>query len=294
MRFAEDAERFMRSGGDRLVSLAGLLAARSLPYSVVKTGDARHVLVRLGAAKPRLAFVAHYDRVAGSPGTLDNSCACLQLVEFAARQSGVLNLAEARASAGEPRGSPGAGFLVAFTDAEEAPGSGEATRQGSYALARRLRPASGSGTDAAEKAVAAIVLDVTGRGGRLLLSTAPAGLLARTGLSSSSAASGHQVLVGLAKRAAARAGLGAPMEAALPWSDDLGLTLGGLPALTISLLPEAEAAMLAAGKRPPLWELLHTEADAPELAQEASFALMSDLLDAFAAEVALSSEASLY
>ncbi len=272
MRFSEDAERFLQGGVDRLVSLAGLLAARGLRYSVVKTGEARHLVVRIGKAKPRLAFVAHYDRIAGTPGTLDNSCACLQLVEFAARQT----------AASQP-------FVVVFTDAEEAPGSGTATRQGSYSLARTLKAAAGQG-----KTMAAIVLDVTGRGGRILLSTAPAGLLERTGLSLSSAASGHRELVVLARQAAARAGLIPPMEADLPWSDDLGLTLGGLPALTISLLPEADAAMLAGGRRPPLWDLLHTQADTPDLAEESSFVLMSALLDALAAELAQAPESSLY
>lgn len=278
MVFAEDAERFMRPGGDRLVALAGLLAARGLRYSVVKTAEARHLVVRVGAGRPRLALVAHYDRVPGSPGTLDNSCACLQLVEFAAR----------RKAAGEPSAAP-VSFLIAFTDAEEAPGSGEAATQGAYALARKLKAAAKAGEE-----LAAIVLDVTGRGGRLLLSNAPAELMARNGLSGSPAAAGHRSLVGLAKRAAARAGIAAPLEAALPWSDDLGLTLGGLPALALSLLPEAEAPALAAGRRPPLWELLHTASDSPGLAEEASFALISSFLDALALELARPDEGSIY
>jgi hypothetical protein len=272
----------MRPGGDRLVAVAGLLAARGLRYSVVKTGEARHVLVRAGRERPRLAFVAHYDRVAGSPGALDNSCACLQLAEFAARRAG------APGGAG-PKSPAGPSFLVAFTDAEEAPGSGEATDQGAYALARALKAASGAG-----EALEAIVLDVTGRGGRLLLSTAPAELLARNGLASSPAASGHRRLLALARRAAGRAGIPAPLETALPWSDDLGLTLGGLPALALSLLPGEEADLLAAGKRPPLWDLLHGGEDRPELAEESSFALVASLLDAFLAELAQPFEASLY
>jgi hypothetical protein len=135
---------------------------------------------------------------------------------------------------------------------------------------------------------------VTGRGGRLLLSTAPAGLLARHGLAGSPAATGHRGLVALARRAAARAGIASPLEAALPWSDDLGLTLGGLPALALSLLPDAEADLLASGGRPPLWELLHTGADSPDLAEESSFALISDFLDALLAELAQAPEAFLY
>ena len=276
MRFTADASRFMKTGGDRLVALAGLLAARGLRYSIIKTGEARHVIVRIGKAKPGLAFVAHYDRMAGSPGTLDNSCACLQLVELAARHQAV----PVRA---------GPSFLVAFTDAEEAPVPGEPFTQGSYALAKKLKAAAG-----AEAAMSAVVLDVTGRGTRLLLSTAPAELLARRGLSLSSEALGHRALVGMAVRAAARAGQHAPMETGLPWSDDLGLTLGGLPALAVSLLPESEAAMLAEGRRPPLWDLLHTAADSPELAQKAAFSLMSAFLDSLVLELARPAEGSLY
>ena len=276
MRFAEDAKRFMKPDGDRLVALAGLLAARGLRYSIVKTGEARHVMVRIGKAKPWLAIVAHYDRMAGSPGTLDNSCACLQLVELAARHQTV----PVRA---------GPSFLVAFTDAEEAPVPGEPFTQGSYALAKKLKAAAGT-----QAAMAAVVLDVTGRGGRLLLSTAPAELLARRGLSQSPEALGHRSLMELAKRAAARAGLGTPLETSLPWSDDLGLTLGGLPALTVSLLPESEVALLAEGKRPPLWGLLHTAADSPELAQKAAFSLMSAFLDSLVLELAGPSAVSLY
>jgi hypothetical protein len=281
MRFSEDAERFMRPDGDRLVSLAGLLAARSLPYSVVRIGEARHVLVRLGSAKPQLALVAHYDRIAGSPGALDNSCACLQLAEFAARRT-----AGGAAGGAAGRGSPTRpSFLIAFTDAEEAPGSGEASTQGAFELAKKLRSAAG-----AEQALAALVFDVTGRGGRLLLSSAPAELLARTGLGQTPVAEGHRALVGLAKRAASRARIKAPLEAALPWSDDLGLTLGGLPALALSLLPDDQAALLASGARPPLWDILHTSADAPELAEEGAFALVSAFLDALGGELTLGIE----
>jgi hypothetical protein len=263
MRFSEEAERFMRPGGDRLVALGGILSGLGLRYSVVKLGDARHIILRAGAGRPRLALVAHYDRAPGSSGALDNSCACLQLAAFAARLSS----------------GPGAvapSLLFAFTDAEEAPGSGEASSQGSYALARTIKAAGG-------ETMAALVLDVTGRGGRLLMSTAPAGLLARNGLGSSPMAAGYRSLAAFARGAAARAGLPEPLGAELPWSDDLGLTLGGLPALALSLLPEAELEQLAAGMKPPTWELLHTEADRPDLAERGAFDILAAFLDAAAA-----------
>ena len=265
LKFSDEAERFMRVGGDRLVGLAGILSSLGIRYSVAKIGEARHLLARVGEGKPRLTFVAHYDRFPGSSGALDNSCACLQLAAFAARL--------------RARGSPPS-LLFAFTDAEEAPGTGEASRQGSYALARNLKAAG-----EISEGMSAIVLDVTGRGSRLLLSSAPAQLLARNGLGTTAAAEGHKVLVSLARRAAARARLREPLGAALPWSDDLGLTLGGLPALTVSLLPEAEADMLAAGKRPPTWDLLHTAADTSDRAEGVAFDILAGFLDSIAQEL---------
>jgi Zn-dependent M28 family amino/carboxypeptidase len=270
-RFSDEAERFMRVGGDRLVALAGILSSSGLRYSVVKIGEARHLLARIGKGRPSLVLVAHYDRAPGSAGALDNSCACLQLAAFAARL----------ASPG-PR-SPGETcppLLFAFTDAEEAPGAGEASSQGSYALARNIKAAGGAG-----EGMAALVFDVTGRGDRLLLSTAPVDLLARNGLGGSPVAEGHRSLVALARRAAARARIREPLGAALPWSDDLGLTLGGLPALTLSLLPEAEASLLGAGKRPPTWDLLHTADDTSDRAEGVAFDIMAAFLDALSHEL---------
>ena len=261
----------MRPGGDRLVGLAGLLAARGLSYSVARIGEARHAFVRVGEGRPSLALVAHYDRAPGSPGALDNSCACIQLADFASRR-GAAPLSRVP-------------ILVAFTDAEEAPGSGGPDSQGSFALARALAQGARGSSRRAE-GMSALVLDVTGRGGRLVLSRTPAELLERHGLERSEAAAGHRALLELARRSAASAGLEQPLEASLPWSDDLGLTLGGLPALALSLLPEDQAILLAGGLKPPLWDLLHTEADVPELAEERAFETIAAFLDALARELA--------
>jgi hypothetical protein len=279
MRFSEGAERFMRPGGDRLVALGSILSGLGLRYSVVRLGEARHLVTRIGRGAPRLVLIAHYDRAPACSGALDNSCACLQLASFAAR------LGSRRAS-GKPHHPAPPSLLVAFTDAEEAPASGEASSQGAYALARALgsrsRALGLSASGKGEEGLAALVFDVTGRGGRLLYSTAPAALLARGGLEGSPVAAGYRSLVDFAARASARAGIEAPLGVGLPWSDDLGLTLGGLPALTLSLLPEAELPFLAAGKKPPTWRLLHTAEDAPDKAEGAAFDTMAAFLDSVA------------
>jgi hypothetical protein len=276
MRFSGEAERFMRLGGDRLAALGSILSGLGLRYSVAKLDEARHILLQIGRGKPRLVLIAHYDRASGSSGALDNSCACLQLASFAAR------LSSAR---GKPDQAPRPSLLIAFTDAEEAPGSGEASTQGAFALARALARTRGRGIAQGGRVgggLAALVFDVTGRGRRLLYSTAPAALLARNGLENSPVAAGYRSLVSFAARAAVHAGLREPLGAALPWSDDLGLTLGGLPALALSLLPEAEVALLASGRKPPTWKILHTAADKPDLAESGAFDTMASFLDSVA------------
>lgn len=275
----------MRPESDRLVCLAGVLAAQGLEYSILKLGEARHLVLRSGSEPPELILVAHYDRAAGSPGALDNSCACIQLVRFASR----LRSREATVPTGA---AAPPSLLFVFTDAEEAPGSaraagvaaagtgGGAASQGSFALSRAL--ASSLARLGPARGLPALVFDVTGRGGRLILSSASSELLARGGRAREEQAAAGRGLLRLARRAASLAGLEAPLEASLPWSDDLGLTLGGIPALALSLLPEEEALGLAAGRKPRTWDYLHSPEDLPSLAEEASFELMERFLDAIA------------
>ncbi len=263
MDFPQDFRRFVAPGVERLVALAGMLAARGLSYQVLKSEKARHLAVRIGKDAPRIILMAHYDRVKGSPGVLDNSCACLQLADFACRafSGGAVDLS----------------LLIVFTDAEEAPGSGSAANQGALALARAIRTTFSGGN---QEPPSVLVFDVTGRGDRLLLSSAPARLLARGGLSSSSSASCHEALNRLARLAARNAGLFDPLSIGLPWSDDLGLVLGGLGALTVSLLPKAEVDTLVLGGVPATWKFLHTKEDRAEVAEAGAFSLMGRFLDA--------------
>ncbi len=272
MVFPEEFHRFIAPGAERLVVLAGMLAARGLQYSVIRTGEARHLALRLGQESPRLILAAHYDRVDGSPGVLDNSSACWQLVDFAGRQS---------------RLAKPAPILVVFTDGEEAPGHGEPTDQGSLGLARVLGEAFAEGRVGGLKPPASpppvLVLDVTGRGTTVLLSSTPRDHLARQGLLKAPAALGHAYLERLVRAGLAAAGLPEPLSRPLPWSDDLGLVLGGLGALTLSLLPQAELGLLDCGSLPPTWALLHGPGDSLEETEAPAFALVARLLDAVAA-----------
>lgn len=267
MIFPEEFRRFIAPKAERLVALAGMLASRSLPYSVLRTGEARHLALRIGQGAPALILMAHYDRVEGSPGVLDNSCACYQLVELASRAMARSKLEK------------GLSLLIVFTDGEEWPGLEGAASQGSLALAQAIKQAVRQSGLKDAKPPLVLVLDVTGRGDRLLLSSSPAELFARGGLGESEAARGHEALVELLRRCAGNIGMGETLSHPLPWSDDLGLCLGGLGALTMSLLPEAEARELASGLEPETWSLLHSARDDASAAEPEAFALMGALLD---------------
>jgi hypothetical protein len=266
MDLGEDFARFIAPRAERLVALAGLLAARDLPYSVLRTGAARHVAVRLGTGAPRLIMMAHYDRAPGSPGVLDNSCACLELADFAQRVSRMP--------------PPVPSILVVFSDLEEAPGEGRATDQGALALARAILGSQAVG----DAPPPVLVLDVTGRGDRLVLSKAATDLLERAGRGASRAARAQQSTAALCREAARQAGLAEPLSLPLPWSDDLGLSLGGLGALTASLLPEDEALSLAAaqGTVPRTWACLHSQDDSMDLVEASALDLMAAFLDRIA------------
>jgi hypothetical protein len=290
MDFGEEARRFLKPGSERLVLLASMCTARSLPFHIIKTGRSRHLMVKLGKGRPALVLAAHYDRAPGSPGVLDNSCACLQLLEFAARYDGKAQ-----------RKAPP--ILVLFTDGEELQGNAGIESQGSYVLARALHAATRSRLPGAKAATLppVLVLDVTGRGEQLIFSSAPRELLERGALGTSRLAEGHRGLVDLALRAASASGLPLPLGVRLPWSDDLGLVLGGIPALAVTLMPADEARAYEAAITslpaavipsraslgqawPPTWAWLHGPADDEKLAEESAFALMSRFLDALLLE----------
>jgi len=279
-QFEADFLRFVSAEADRLVALAGMLASRRLEYNVLPLAGRRHLFVRPGGGPVRIIFAAHYDRFPGSPGVLDNACACLQLADLGARLS---------------QAGLGRGIALLFTDGEEAPSAEGPLSQGSYALARGLRQALGG------EAPPVLVLDVTGRGDRLILSTASAGLAERGRLARSKAveasvdeeakralpAEGLYRLYALCDAASRRASIEPPARLLLPWSDDLGFTLGGLPAVALSLLPRAEAEALAyGGPSPETWGYLHSVNDGTALAEAQAFTLMSSFLDALASSIA--------
>jgi hypothetical protein len=213
-------------------------------------------------------FTAHYDRVPGTPGALDNSAACLQLMEYLAEGRGAFNT------------------TVVFTDREELSGR-DATEQGSYALGKAF-----SSLGLGRPLV--FTFDVTGRGDALVISQAAQALRSEGGAMARLAAELDTVAAEASRSLSGRMPL---YRARVPFGEDLGFLRAGVPALAFTVLPRAEAEELAGAdglppwaspthpkhKKPATWRLLHSAQDLPELYTASAFALMDKALNALGA-----------
>ncbi|HPE90227.1 MAG TPA: hypothetical protein P5298_13060 [Spirochaetia bacterium] len=284
-------DRFMAPGADRAAVLSEALAELGVRPRTLSIAGGRFVVAR--PRGPRRdgryrvkVITAHHDRVAGTPGALDNSAACLQLVRF---------LDEARDAFNT---------VVVFTDKEElgqgphddpARRSAGPTEQGSYELGKVLAAELGPG------APMVFPLDVTGRGDALVLSRAAEGLALRQGWEPRVRAAVGSLASETAAMAEAAtrlmAGRGQVLRASLPFGEDLGFMLAGLPALTVTVLPRAEAEALATdgalpawaspsapGSRvPATWRVLHGPDDRVGLYDDDAFRLVARFLERLAA-----------
>jgi hypothetical protein len=233
-------------------------------------------------------ITAHHDRVPGTPGALDNSAACLQLVQFLSSDRSTFNT------------------LVIFTDREEL-GPATTTRkwhsnalpqandQGSYELGKAFFGTSAIGIELQHPMVC--TLDVTGRGDALVLSRAVAGLAGRgasggNGTFEALIAETESIASAITKMMAGRAPL---YRALVPFGEDMGFILAGVPALAITVLPRNEAVSLAnqgglpawastaapGSRSPETWKLLHGSGDTTALYTDSAFELASRFLDRF-------------
>jgi hypothetical protein len=168
-------------------------------------------------------LVAHYDRVAGSPGANDNSASVFHLIKAAIRL-----------------GEQGVDYwIIIFTDKEELQ-DGEGIRdQGSYSLAENLRTW-GLGD------ARVFNFDACGTGDTFIFSSTSDYLLKndeRPGVRKA-----RQIIQELRQRAQEAAHylrLNKVLSIPTPFSDDAGFLSAGLPAQTITMLPTEEAAPLA-------------------------------------------------
>ncbi|MBB6478741.1 M28 family peptidase [Spirochaeta isovalerica] len=129
-RMLNDLKEFCRPDCDRYDFLINWLTKEEITHSVIPTGEARHILIRLDKVRPYLkryyvkTLVAHYDRVSGTPGANDNSAAVMQLLHSI---SMLKNLKFAH------------NIQIILTDKEEISPEMSVTNQGAFQLARLFR-----------------------------------------------------------------------------------------------------------------------------------------------------------
>lgn len=281
----------MAPGADRSTVLVHALEAGGIRCRAFELAGGRFVVAwpKSGAHDARYrakVITAHHDRVPGTPGALDNSAACLQLVRFLSSDRGAFNT------------------LVIFTDREEV-GPATTTRkwrsdavpqandQGSYELGKAFSGTLAGTVELHDPMVC--TLDVTGRGDALVLSRAVAGLAGR-GMPAGSGA--FDALIAETELMAAAvmnmmAGRAPVYRAPVPFGEDMGFILAGVPALAVTVLPRAEAERLAdqgglpawaspvapGARTPETWKLLHGSGDTTALYTDSAFGLVSRFLD---------------
>ena len=269
---------FCAPDADRFSILQSSLKRRRIPFEIIPIGNAKHIALPVPNASSldgeyyRVTLVAHYDRVTGTPGANDNAAAVFQILS---------HWEDIRRLGWNHR------TQVIFTDKEELTGDMKATDQGAWHLARHL-------SRLQAKNILFFVCDMCGIGNTPIWgrSVRKAGLMTGKGPDSRS----YEAMEGFLRRFTGGRDFGVnPM-----FSDDLGLLLGGYPALQLSLLPRKEADMLASQFRkapaeadpeaparereqirsslPHSWRANHTPKDSVETLDPGSFLLMGRLL----------------
>ena len=219
---------FIAPGADRLGILTATLDGIRLSHRTVDIAGNRHVFVfpkgREAAGPPKPVLVAHYDRAAGSPGANDNSAAVFILLETA------MKLREKETE----------NWLVIFTDKEELSGGEGIRDQGSYTLAKSLRDIGLGGGRF-------YIFDACGTGDTLIISTTADHLMKdEEGMGIAKARRQVQSLRNYALKASRHLTMEKVLLAPTPFSDDAGFLRAGIAAQTVTALPAAEAACLAA------------------------------------------------
>jgi hypothetical protein len=183
-----------------------------------------------------VVLTAHYDRVPGSPGANDNSAAVFQLLKTALKLD-EMDLGQ---------------WIIIFTDKEELQNGEGFKEQGSYSLAKKLRQL---GLLHAQ----IFNFDACGTGEVFVFSGTTDYLLDKN------EKPGFRRIIQRVKKlrekvleTARRLTLSHVLSVPTPFSDDAGFLQGGLPAQTITMLPENEASHFASllRNRPEFVDLL--------------------------------------
>jgi len=268
----KELQRFCLENADRGEILKESLARRGIPYRVISIGESRHIALPTPNATEmdrqyyRVTLISHYDRVHGSPGANDNAACIFQLMS---------HWEEIRRLGWRHR------TQIIFTDREELTKNMRPTDQGSWFLARHLKRLN-------VRNLLFLVLDMCGIGNTPVWGRG----LRKSGMrrNGDSIAGAYRVMENFLKNYSNGRDFGVnPM-----FSDNLGLLLGGYPAIQLSILPRDEALYLAerygkvnsdnpAGGRqgiklPETWKASHGSNDSVGTLEYSAFLLMARIL----------------
>lgn len=259
----------------------------------IEISGKRHLLVRFNTAdysphKPIKIFVAHYDKVLGSPGANDNGAAVFALLCHAGRLAGDREHGNVQ---------------ILFTDGEEI--QGEAiTTQGAYQLAAFFRR---SGVENCQF----YVFDMCGIGDCLTIGGAGTVVLAQALENKRISPEFHDQALEVIElgQEVLKKFQNRPVDWVYSsFSDDLGFLLNGYSAVFFSVLPTPEAAAVWANWQavqsnaraqealakgylsadfqklmrpllPKSWQTWHTKHDKIEFLEKRAFLLMEDFLN---------------
>lgn len=227
-RMLNDLKEFCKPECNRYEFIINWLTREEITHSVIPTGEARHIMIRLDKIRPYLkrfyvkTLVAHYDRVPGTPGANDNSAAVLQLL-YSIEKLKALKFAH--------------NIQIILTDREEIPPGSSISQQGAFQLGRLFR----------ENKVGNclfFVLDMCGIGDTLI--SGQAGIRLLKSRMSHEPRYG-KILNRMKYLNASMANLflafrnGEFLNINTLFSDDLGFLLNGYPSIQLSVLPYGEA-----------------------------------------------------
>jgi len=240
---------FIASKVDRYKTLLATIEKLEFNSFVISIGENRHIFLlppdkKLPRKKGELfpfagespnIFVAHYDRVAGSPGANDNSIAVFHLLSSALAliKRGINN------------------WIILFTDKEELKKGESFENQGSFALGQKLK------SWGLEKAKI-FNFDSCGTGDTFIISTITDMILGNSDnpnilkLKEEIRQLRNHVL-----ETTHNLRLDKVLLAPIPFCDDIGFLRAGFAAQTITLLPSAEATQYE--------EILRKHPDFPKL-----------------------------
>src|SRR5574344_536850 len=208
---------------DRCAFIQDWLFAHGVTSAVAQIDGKNHTLVQFASEAyiPRFKIktvIAHYDRVAGSPGANDNSAADWQLMNWAVELKKATSFHNVR---------------IFFTDGEELGWNTGVSEQGAYGIASTFKKLGITKDDV-------YVFDCCGRG--------EVPILGKTELPSKTGSSCVRQFDDLFERThylLKRASPGRWMCLPVPYSDNASFLACGIPAVAITMLPAEEASLYA-------------------------------------------------